>query len=801
MLAKVSVEAAVYAIDKPYTYLLPADLTVLPGMRVVVPFGRGNRRSEGIVLSVEEGEDPSLKFIESVLDHEPLLDAEMLRLAAFLRERFFCTFYDAVKAILPAGVFVRAETVYVRTERPVDVADEDEKALLAFVEELGGSASEAVLKKNFPEEILQKLVKRGFLHTERELSGKTADKAETVLELAVDPEEAAAYASAHRRKAPMQAAVLELLAVTGAVSQKELCYFTGASRETVKRLRDLGFLTEGEQEVLRSSVQIPAVLREVPALNTEQRYVFDGLRKQAVSDVPGAALLYGVTGSGKTAVYLSLIRDCLQRGKSAMLLVPEIALTPQLVNTLTGHFGEKVAVLHSRLRIGERYDEWKRIRRGEASVVVGTRSAVFAPLKDPGIFILDEEHEHSYKSEQSPRYHARDVAAFRAIRSGALLLLGSATPSVESMYRARSGQYTLYTLKNRYNGKPLPMAELVDMKQELREGNGSCLSRRLQNALRDNEGKQAILFLNRRGSSRMLICVDCGHVPQCPNCSVNLTYHRANSRLMCHYCGYSQTVFETCPACGGHLKMVGFGTQRVQTELEDVLPGKQVLRMDADTVSATNTHEMILRRFEEEEIPVLVGTQMVTKGLNFPKVTLVGVLDADSALYVENYRASETAFSMITQVAGRSGRGEEEGLALIQTMTPENAVISMAARQDYDGFYALELPLRQLRGCPPFADLIMITFSGLQEQNVLDGAVYFREMLTAALPQTQLSVRVMGPAPAPIAKVSNRYRFRLTLSLQNCKEARRLIAWALKTYLKDNRFRDVSAFADVNPYE
>lgn len=805
MLAKVSVEAAVYAIDKPYTYQLPADLQVTPGMRVVVPFGRGNRRSEGIVLSLENGEDPSLKFIEAVLDQEPMLDDEMLRLAAFLRERYFCTFYDAVKAILPAGVFVRSETSYVRTERnPEGNLEETAEKVLQFVEELGGSAPESAIAKAFGEQtqlILQQLTRKGWLKAERELSGKTADKSETVLELAVHPEEAAAYAAANRRKAPMQAAVLELLAVTGTVSQKEICYFTGASRETVRRLRDLGFLTEGEQEVLRTVLRIPETLREPPELNREQQYVFDGLAAQASSDAPGSALLYGVTGSGKTAVYLHLIRHCLSRGKSAMLLVPEIALTPQLVDTLTGHFGEKVAVLHSRLRIGERYDEWKRIRRGEATVVVGTRSAVFAPLRDPGLIILDEEHEHSYKSEQSPRYHAREVAAFRAIRSGALLLLGSATPSVESMYRARSGHYTLYTLRHRYHGRPLPAAEVVDMKQELRAGNSSCISRRLQEALRNNGDQQAILFLNRRGSSRMLICVDCGHVPQCPNCSVNLTYHRANSRLMCHYCGYSQTVFETCPACGGHLKMVGFGTQRVQTELEAILPGKQILRMDADNVTATNPHEKILRRFQEEEIPVLVGTQMVTKGLNFPKVTLVGVLDADSALYVENYRAAETAFSMITQVVGRSGRGEEDGQALIQTMTPEHSVIALAAKQDYDGFYALELPLRQLRGCPPFADLITVTFSGLQEQAVEEGAVYFREMLTAALPKTNLSVRVMGPAPAPVAKVSNRYRYRLTLSLQNSREARQLIAWVLKTYLKDNRFRDVPAFADVNPYE
>ena len=806
MLAKVAVEAAVYAIDKPYSYLLPVGLEAIPGMRVVVPFGRGNRRSEGIVLSVEDGDDPKLKYVEALLDREPLLDQGMLKLAAFLRERYFCTFYDAVKAILPAGVWVQAETVYTRTERASDPdkLSEIQCRILTAVEELGGRAAEQGLRRTFGEdasEALRYLSQHGLLKADRELQGKRADKTETVLELAVAPEEAAAYAAAQRRKAPMQAAVLELLAVTGCVSQKELCYFTGASRETIRRLRDLGYVTEGHQEVLRTAVRVPETLLDPPALNAEQRYAFDGLRRQAMEQEPGVALLYGVTGSGKTAVYLSLIRDCLDRGKSAMLLVPEISLTPQLVDTLAAHFGKQVAVLHSRLRIGERYDEWKRIRRGDATVVVGTRSAVFAPLPNLGILILDEEHEHSYKSENSPRYHAREVAIYRGHREGALVLLGSATPSVESMYRGKSGQYTLYTLRSRYNGRALPSAEIVDMKQELRSGNGSSVSARLRDALRHNEGRQAILFLNRRGSSRMLVCVDCGHVPQCPNCSVNLTYHRANSRMMCHYCGHSQTVFETCPACGGHLKMVGFGTQRVQTELEEILPGQQILRMDADTVSATNTHEMILKRFREEQIPVLIGTQMVTKGLNFPNVTLVGVLDADSALYVDNFRAAETAFSMITQVVGRSGRGQEDGTALIQSMTPENPVIGLAAKQDYDGFYALELPLRQLRGCPPFSDLITVTFSGPEEQAVADGALYFRNQLLEILPQTGIAMRVMGPAPAPVAKVMGNYRHRLTLSLQNSREARQLIAFLVRSFLKDNRQRGVHAFVDVNPYE
>ena len=805
MLAKIAVEAAVYAIDKPYSYHLPADWQARPGMRVSIPFGRSNRLSEGVILSVEEGTEDGLKTAVALLDREPLLDEGMLRLAAFLRERYFCTFYDAVKAMLPAGVWVKAERCYTLPAEGPDRSrlSEPLQLLLKTIEDLGGSAGEQELRKLLSDrsEDLQVLVRRGYLKTDRALQTRSADKTETMLSLSVLPEEARGYAAAQKRRAPMQAAVLELLAVAGCVSQKELCYFTGASRETIRRLRDLGYVEEAQQEVLRSAVHTPVRPAEPLELNADQRYAFEGLRRQSTAEKPGVALLYGVTGSGKTAVYLSLIRACLDEGRSAMLLVPEISLTPQLVELLTAHFGEQVAVLHSRLRIGERYDEWKRIRRGAATVVVGTRSAVFAPLVNPGLFILDEEHEHSYKSEATPRYHAREVAIWRGLRERALVVLGSATPSVESMYRARSGQYSLYTLANRYNGRSLPAAEIVDMKQELRAGNGSSLSRRLQEALRQNEGKQAILFLNRRGSSRMLVCVDCGHVPQCPNCSVNLTYHRANGRLMCHYCGFSRPVYETCPVCGGHLKMVGFGTQRVEAELQTLLPGKKILRMDADTVTASNSHEVILSRFRDENIPVLIGTQMVTKGLNFENVTLVGVLDADAALYVDNFRAAETAFSMITQVAGRSGRGREDGLALIQTMTPENPVITMAAKQDYDGFYALELPLRQLRGCPPFADLLTVTFSGLQEEQVATSALRFRSMLQSALPGSGLTVRVLGPAPASVAKVSNHYRYRLTMSLQNSREARQLLSWLLRRFSKDKENRGVNAFADINPYE
>ncbi len=806
MLAKAAVEAAVYAIDKPYTYRLPEDLPARPGQRVTVPFGRSDRLSEAVILSVEEGDETGLKSVVRLLDEEPLLDEGMLRLAAFLRERCFCTFYDAIRAILPAGVWVRSERRYVLApDGPGwDRLDETLHTLLEAIADLGGSAGELSLLRQFgPErkEDLRLLAKRGYLKTARTLESKTAERTEKICALAVPTEEALREAEARQRRAPVQAEMLRLLASAGQLSRRELMAHTGASAETLRRLAEQGLLTETEQAVEREQTAHARPTAEPPVLNTEQQAAFEGLLAQLRQEKSGAALLYGVTGSGKTAVYLRLIRACLDLGRSAMLLVPEISLTPQLVEQLTAQFGSRVSVLHSRLRIGERYDAWNRVRRGEADVVVGTRSAVFAPLQRPGLLILDEEQEHSYKSESTPRYHARDVALYRGVREGALVLLGSATPSVESMYRARSGQYALYRLRSRYNGQPLPDTEIVDMKQELRAGNGSPLSRRLQQALRENGDRQAILFLNRRGSSRMLVCVDCGHVPQCPNCSVNLTYHRDNGRLMCHYCGFSRPVYQSCPACGGHLKMVGFGTQRVEAELKALLPGKEILRMDADVVRADNPHEAILRRFREKKIPVLVGTQMVTKGLNFENVTLVGVLDADAALYLDSFRAAETAFSMITQVVGRSGRGAARGLALIQTMTPENPVIRLAAAQDYDSFYTLELPLRQLRGCPPFADLITVTFTGEDEERVAAGAQRFRDLLLAALPGSGLTMRVLGPAPAPVVRVSRQYRYRLTLSLEGSRAARQLVAWLLRTFAKEKTSRGVTASADQNSYD
>ena len=510
-----------------------------------------------------------------------------------------------------------------------------------------------------------------------------------------------------------------------------------------------------------------------------------------------------MTGSGKTQVYLRLIQETLARGRTALFLVPEIALTPQLLRIFAAHFGTQVAVLHSSLRAGERYDEWKRIRRGEAPVVIGTRSAVFAPLERIGLIILDEEQEGSYKSENNPRYHAREVAKYRCVQENALLLLGSATPSVETMYAAQSGSYRCFTLRQRYNQKALPQVHIVDMKEELRAGNGTSISRALHRELQENlvRGEQAILFLNRRGASRMVSCGECGFVPECPRCSVKLTYHSANGRLMCHYCGYSQALPPVCPACGGGLNFIGVGTQKVEEELRELFPQTPILRMDTDTVTASRSHEAILEEFRRKNVPILVGTQMVAKGLDFENVTLVGVVLADQSLFVDDFRAGERTFSLLTQVVGRAGRGEKAGRAVIQTFTPEHDVIRFSARQDYDNFYRTEVQLRQLRLEPPFRDVFLITASGANESGVLRACVRFRQGLEGALRGlADQDWQLLGPAPAPVAKVNNRYRYRLTLTARNSHPLRLTLAALLRAAHRDKENKGIALYVDVNPY-
>ena len=814
--AKIAVSAATYWVDRPYDYRIPDALRdkIAPGVRVVVPFGGGNRRTEGIVLSLGAAQPGvRLKNIASVLDAEPVLSPEMIRLAVWLRERYFCTVYDAVHAMLPAGLWYQMESVYtlcvgIDRERAYEAAGKSgqERLVLDAVFAHGGSCPltdlECVFENASPSRALQSLVRKGILQTDSREKRRVGDKKIRMVSLAVSAEDAQTAADRREKRAPLQSACLRLLCTLERVSLSELCYFTGASQSSVNALVKAGMVEITQDEVFRRSTFRSAETVPLPVLNEEQRTAFEGILALYDGKKPSASLLYGVTGSGKTSVYVHLIDAMRRMGKASILLVPEIALTPQMIRIFSSYFGDDVAVLHSSLAVGERYDEWKRIKTGRARVVIGTRSAVFAPCSDLGLIIIDEEQEYTYKSENAPRYHARDAAKYRCASSNALLVLGSATPDVESRYRAEQGIYHFFTLRSRFNARQLPAVRIVDMRQELRGGNGSEISGVLLSELQENirRGEQSILFLNRRGTASLVVCGECGHTYTCPHCSVNLTWHSANRRLICHHCGYTRPLDDACPECGGMLNQFGAGTQKLEEQLREALPDVEVLRMDADSVSPAGSHEKILSQFRERKVPILIGTQMVTKGLDFENVTLVGVISADQLLYCGDYRAGERCFSLITQVVGRSGRGEKPGRAIIQTFTPQNPVIRMASRQDYDGFYAEEIELRRLQNCPPFSDIVTVTVSAEDESTVLRCCAYIRDRMRSEL-RRRRDAAVLGPAPLPVVRVSNRYRYRVTLHCRYDKEIRRLVSGLLIQCNTAKEYKGASVFADYNPME
>ena len=811
-MVKVAVSAAPYSIDKPYSYLVPESLAAaaVPGVRVMVPFGRGNKESEGLILArVQEPKLPGSKAIRQILDPEPMLDKAGIDLALWMRGRYFCTVFEAVKTILPAGLWYGLREIWSlamapEAARSAAVGIPGAWQVLDLLEKQGSKADIRVLRDALgdgAEKPLKAMKKAEILTCETDAKRKIADKSHRMVELAVNTEDAYALTEPKRRSAPARYEVVNFLATAGRTPAAEVSYYTGASARTLKTMEKAGLIAFSEEEELR----VPSLDDVEPGpeivLNEEQQRAFEEILGRVQAAKPSVTLLHGVTGSGKTQVYLRLVQETLALGKTAMVLVPEIVLTPQMMRKFSSYFGSRVAMLHSSLKMTERYDQWKRIRRGEVDVVLGTRSALFAPLKNLGLIIMDEEQEGSYQSENVPRYDAREVAKYLCVREKAALVFGSATPTVETAWAVEQGSYQKALLRRRYNENALPEVLIADLRQEILNGNPGLISTPLRQELEKNlaAGEQSILFLNRRGSSRMLLCGECGYVPQCPRCSTAMTYHSANGRLMCHYCGHSEPAADTCPECGGWMKHVGAGTQKVEEDLRELFPEAGILRMDADTTAGG--HEEILQTFERERVPILLGTQMVAKGLDFENVTLVGVLSADISLYVDNYRAAERTFSLLTQVVGRAGRGGKTGRAVIQTYTPGNDVIRCAARQDYDAFYESEIRMRRLRRYPPFADLFTVTVSGTEEGRVLRAAVSVRETLRQLCRRPELAAgepEVLGPAPAPVVKVNNRFRYRCTLVGKNDKATREMLAWLQKDFAKDSANRGMNLFMDHN---
>ncbi len=809
---RAALDDAAFSYDQLYTYTARADWSsrIRPGMRIAVPFGRGNRRRIAMVLetaqmpSAEELRFP-LKPAAALLDQEPVLTDELLAIVRWLHEHTFCTWYDAVRAVLPGGLQLRLEERYIPLEPPIGVKlTQKEQNYLATLR-LANSEQErdALLQcDGDPEKqsILDALAAKGCLLAVSEGKQLIQDGAVKMVRLS---DAFLADATAFR-PTPKQALAVKVLQEHASLSAKECAYYAGVTETVVKNLVKNGIAEYFSAELLR--VPRDAVVTVPPentVLSGQQQAAYDAVAAAILAEKAAAFLLYGVTGSGKTAVFEQLIALTLKQGRQALLLIPEISLTPQVVQYFQSRFGNRVALIHSGLSLAQRFDTDKLIRRGEIAIVIGTRSAVFAPLPNPGLIILDEEGEHSYKSEQSPRYHAAEVARMRAKYHHAALVLASATPSLESRYLAERGVYQLLRMPERYNQAPLPQVDIVDMNLERMNGNGSPFSIALSNALEENlrRGEQSILLLNRRGYHTLLQCTQCHEPVYCPNCSVPMTYHKTNGSLMCHYCGHVQPPVTKCPKCGNdRLRQMGFGTQKLEEELQALLPDARILRMDADTTMTRTAYETGFRAFAAKEYDILCGTQMIGKGLDFPNVTLVGVVSVDKALFSGDYRSYERTFSLVTQVVGRGGRGKTPGRAILQTYMPEHYVLNLAAQQDYDSFYTEELAMRRALMFPPVCDLCVIGFSGVWEDRVRAASERFLQILQETVRSTQfrLPLRVLGPVDASYGRLNGKFRRRLLLKCKNTDAMRLFIRKLLEQAYADKTFTGISVYADMN---
>ncbi len=743
MFCEVYLFDAPYHIDRPFDY--SCDESVRAGSIVDVPFGKANRLRRGVavnVKSVSEGEN--IKPVHKVLSDVLSFNEEMLGLCLFLKEYTLCTFGEAAKCLLPPGS--ASSDVNIKYKKTAVLAVTRETAVSALIS-----------------------------------SGKSGIRSDG------------------------QREILKFLTETGTADMDIIRGIHGFSYANIRALERKGLIKVLSQESVRNPYASYAKDRDLTEiiLSDEQTVAYNKIEELYLEEKPRAALLYGVTGSGKTKVIIKAIDRTLADGRTVIMLVPEISLTPQTVNIFCRRYGERVAVIHSSLSRGERTDAWRRIKAGDVDLVIGTRSAIFAPIENIGLIVIDEEHEHTYKSESDPKYHARDIAAYRCGKNNALMLLASATPSVESFYKAKSGAYTLVTLRQRYGGVKLPKAVIVDMREELRMGNTSPISGRLHDELKEvyEKENQAILFLNRRGYSTQISCKECGEVLNCPRCSVSLTYHtdEGAGRLLCHLCGYSEKTPRACPTCGAEkLSFLGFGTQKLEGELEKYIPDMTVMRMDADTTTGKLSYDKMLEDFRAGRADILLGTQMVAKGHDFPRVTLVGVALADTSLYVSDFRAAERTFSLLTQVIGRAGRAVDGGVAVIQTFAPKNEVIRLACLQDYDKFYEGEIALRRELSYPPFCDMVQLTLTADDEHELLKKSKELHERIVEKLSgeYSRLPFLVFGPFEAQVYKLNEKYRMRMVVKCRLTKESRRLFHELLCEFSKE---RGVSLAIDLNP--
>ncbi len=799
LIAEVVIDGATGSFDKCYSYAIPDTLQqrAKPGCRVTFPFGKGNIKKQGMILNVFTGETTDkIKEIYSVTDNEPILNDEMIGMCKWLKSHVFCTYFDAIHAMLPAGLNYRLNDYYLVNHEfcMPSLLKDNEKQIFDYLsssgeqplkklEQLFENAAEtltslyekqAVIRNQIPTRRMQDMTRRWVKINSDAVLPKLTDR---------------------------QQEIYDIVDAAGSVSIKELQYFTGVSISVINALEKKGILTSFEKQEFRlPHISQEPVRREEINLTNEQQTAYEGLLSLTASPKGETALLYGVTGSGKTKVFLSLVDEVSSRGEGVIIMVPEIALTPQMIKIFSSRYGSKIAVFHSAMSLGQRMDEWTRIKQGKALIAIGTRSAVFAPFEKLGLIIIDEEQEHTYKSEKSPRFHARELAKYRAAYHKSLLCLASATPSIESYSAALMGKYKLFTLKERYGNASLPEVSLVDMRKELSEGNSSDISRelavRIANALQDK--KQAIILLNRRGHNTYVSCSNCGWVASCENCSISLTYHSANRRLMCHYCGASHEVPKKCPECGGEFfHFSGSGTQKLEEELKLIFPEARILRLDADSTISRDSYSNYLTAFASGEYDIMLGTQMVAKGLDFPNVTVVGVIGADRALYSDDFRGFERTFSLLTQVVGRAGRAQNPGVAVIQTNDTDNNIITLAQAQDYDAFFNEEILNRKLMIFPPYCDICMVYTQSYDNAIAHDtiNEVFNNIKRAVAEEYSDIKLIILGPSPASVPKVNNKYRYRIIIKAKNSSRFREMMRTVTDIKLK----RDTYIGIDINP--
>lgn len=807
MVAEIIVNHRSKQVDKPFSYRIPEELCgkVNVGSRVIVPFSRGNKEVEGFCVAVKNKSGAkNLKNIIRLVNEKPAFDDKMLSLIEWLREETLSSYLDIIHTVVPAGTAVRStEWILLGDEQIQETPLRTE--ILKAVADNGGGMEYERLKSMFENDIqspVREMVKRGALRKEYRQSTAVHDKTVRCVKLAVDAETASKAQETVCKRAPVQQRMLELLMTNEFISSADLVKFTGGSSNALNALVTKGLAEFFELTVDRDPYTGREFKKSSKLVPTpEQKKAIDTVNAAISANKSETYLLHGVTGSGKTEVFMQVIEHAVAQGRSAVMLVPEISLTPQMVSRFMSRFQNRIAIIHSGLSLGERYDQWKRITEGGADIVIGARSAVFAPLKNIGVIIMDEEHSDTYKSEMSPRYHARDVAMYRAKQYGAATVLASATPSVESYYKACQGEYTLLEMNSRYNKNVMPEIFVADMRSELAHGNRGMLSARLYKEIEENlhRGEQTILFLNRRGFSTFVSCRTCGYVPQCPNCSITLTYHKYENNLKCHYCGYTQPNYVICPECGSkYIRYFGGGTQKVEEEIKRLFPSATSIRMDMDTTGKKQSHEKILKRFEKDKIDILIGTQMVAKGLDFENVTLVGVITADTMLHINDFRSGERTFAMLEQVSGRAGRGKREGRAVIQTYTPEHEAVRLVTTHDYKAFYESEIEERRHMWYPPFCEIVSVQLQGSSETLVPQAAKYFVKELGDISGLGQ-KIQMLGPIPSYISKIKNKYRWQIIFKCTDSAALGRLLFEAEIKCRENKNYGDISIVIDKSP--